>query len=109
MPGNRAPPTPLKLELPCPADKNTARGAPESGAVQPGEGPELLLSSPSASSLPWPPHDFSRLDPRGPGHMSRGFFRSTAVVGITTLLSRITGLVRDVVYATIIPAVFMEA
>src|SRR5687767_14279017 len=40
--------------------------------------------------------------------MSRGFFRSTAVVGITTLLSRITGLVRDVVYATVIPAVFME-
>ena len=40
--------------------------------------------------------------------MSRGFFRSTAVVGMTTLLSRITGLVRDVVYATVIPAVFME-
>jgi putative peptidoglycan lipid II flippase len=40
--------------------------------------------------------------------MSRGFFRSTAIVGITTLLSRITGLVRDVVYATVIPAVFME-
>jgi putative peptidoglycan lipid II flippase len=40
--------------------------------------------------------------------MSRGFFRSTAVVGITTLLSRITGLVRDVVYATVIPSVFME-
>jgi putative peptidoglycan lipid II flippase len=40
--------------------------------------------------------------------MSRGFFRSTVVVGITTLLSRITGLVRDVVYATVIPAVFME-
>lgn len=40
--------------------------------------------------------------------MSRGFFRSTAIVGITTLLSRITGLVRDVVYATVIPSVFME-
>lgn len=40
--------------------------------------------------------------------MSRGFFRSTAVVGITTLLSRITGLMRDVIYATVIPAVFME-
>ncbi|HEY0941688.1 MAG TPA: murein biosynthesis integral membrane protein MurJ [Steroidobacter sp.] len=40
--------------------------------------------------------------------MSRGFFRSTAIVGMTTLLSRITGLVRDVVYATVIPAVFME-
>lgn len=40
--------------------------------------------------------------------MSRGFFRSTAIVGITTLLSRVTGLVRDVVYATVIPSVFME-
>lgn len=40
--------------------------------------------------------------------MSRGFFRSTAIVGSTTLLSRITGLVRDVVYATVIPSVFME-
>lgn len=40
--------------------------------------------------------------------MSRGFFRSTAIVGITTLLSRITGLVRDVVYASVIPSVFME-
>lgn len=40
--------------------------------------------------------------------MSRGFFRSTAIVGMTTLLSRITGLVRDVVYATVIPSVFME-
>ncbi|MFL6549680.1 MAG: murein biosynthesis integral membrane protein MurJ [Povalibacter sp.] len=41
--------------------------------------------------------------------MSRGFFRSTAVVGLTTLLSRITGLVRDVVYASMIPAVALEA
>lgn len=40
--------------------------------------------------------------------MSRGFFRSTAIVGITTLLSRITGLARDVVYATFVPAVAME-
>jgi putative peptidoglycan lipid II flippase len=40
--------------------------------------------------------------------MSRGFFRSTAIVGITTLLSRITGLIRDVVYATVIPSVYME-
>jgi putative peptidoglycan lipid II flippase len=40
--------------------------------------------------------------------MSRGFFRSTAIVGITTLLSRITGLARDVVYATVVPAVAME-
>ena len=41
--------------------------------------------------------------------MSRGFFRCTAVVGLTTLLSRITGLVRDVVYASMIPAVALEA
>ena len=40
--------------------------------------------------------------------MSRGFFRSTAIVGITTLLSRITGLVRDVVQVAMIPAVFLE-
>ncbi|GFE84634.1 putative lipid II flippase MurJ [Steroidobacter agaridevorans] len=40
--------------------------------------------------------------------MSRGFFRSTAIVGITTLLSRITGLVRDVVQAVMIPAVYLE-
>src|SRR5262245_66406733 len=40
--------------------------------------------------------------------MSRSFFRSTAVVGITTLLSRITGLARDMVYATVVPAVSME-
>lgn len=41
--------------------------------------------------------------------MSRGFLRSTAVVGVTTLLSRITGLVRDVVYASMVPAVALEA
>lgn len=41
--------------------------------------------------------------------MSRAFFRSTAIVGLTTLLSRITGLVRDVVYASMIPAVALEA
>jgi putative peptidoglycan lipid II flippase len=40
--------------------------------------------------------------------MSRGFFRSTAIVGTTTLLSRITGLVRDVVYAAFIPSVALE-
>ena len=40
--------------------------------------------------------------------MSRGFFRSTAIVGITTLLSRITGLVRDIVQAVMIPAVYLE-
>src|SRR3954469_5895466 len=41
--------------------------------------------------------------------MSRGFLRSTAVVGMTTLLSRITGLVRDVIYASFVPAVALEA
>ena len=40
--------------------------------------------------------------------MSRGFFRSTAVVGFTTLLSRITGLMRDMVYATVVPAISLE-
>ncbi|HEU4654921.1 MAG TPA: murein biosynthesis integral membrane protein MurJ [Steroidobacteraceae bacterium] len=41
--------------------------------------------------------------------MSRGFLRSTAVVGMTTLLSRVTGLIRDVIYASMIPAVALEA
>ncbi|HEX2493942.1 MAG TPA: murein biosynthesis integral membrane protein MurJ [Steroidobacter sp.] len=40
--------------------------------------------------------------------MSRGFFRSTMVVGSLTLLSRISGLARDVVYATMVPAVALE-
>jgi putative peptidoglycan lipid II flippase len=40
--------------------------------------------------------------------MSRGFFRSTVVVGLTTLLSRITGLARDVVYASMVPAAALE-
>ena len=40
--------------------------------------------------------------------MSRGFFRSTAIVGLTTLLSRITGLARDMVYATVVPAIALE-
>ncbi len=40
--------------------------------------------------------------------MSRGFFRSTLVVGLTTLLSRITGLARDVVYASMVPAAALE-
>jgi putative peptidoglycan lipid II flippase len=40
--------------------------------------------------------------------MNRGFFRSTAVVGATTLLSRITGLAREMVFAAIIPAVMLE-
>ena len=40
--------------------------------------------------------------------MNRGFFRSTAVVGATTLLSRITGLAREMVFAAIVPAVMLE-
>ena len=40
--------------------------------------------------------------------MSRGFLRSTAIVGFTTLLSRVTGLARDMVYATVVPAVALE-
>ncbi|HEY0681627.1 MAG TPA: murein biosynthesis integral membrane protein MurJ [Steroidobacter sp.] len=40
--------------------------------------------------------------------MSRGIFRSTAIVGITTLLSRVTGLLRDIVQVAMIPAVFLE-
>jgi len=40
--------------------------------------------------------------------MSRGFFRSTAVVGITTLLSRITGLVRDMAQYAYFPAATLE-
>jgi putative peptidoglycan lipid II flippase len=40
--------------------------------------------------------------------MSRAFFRSTVIVAITTLLSRITGLARDVVYASVVPTVAME-
>src|SRR5690606_40230250 len=43
-----------------------------------------------------------------PRSMSRGFFRSTLVVGLTTLLSRITGLARDVVYASMVPAAALE-
>lgn len=41
--------------------------------------------------------------------MSRGFFRSTAIVGISTLLSRITGLARDIVYARMLPTDLMDA
>lgn len=35
--------------------------------------------------------------------MNRAFFRSTAVVGVTTFLSRITGLVRDMVFTRMFP------
>ena len=31
--------------------------------------------------------------------MSRAIFKSTSVVGLTTLLSRITGLLRDMAYS----------
>jgi len=40
--------------------------------------------------------------------MSRGFFRSTAIVGITTLLSRITGLLRDMAQLAFFPAATLE-
>jgi putative peptidoglycan lipid II flippase len=40
--------------------------------------------------------------------MSRTFFRSTAIVGVTTLLSRITGLAREMVFASMVPAVALE-
>jgi putative peptidoglycan lipid II flippase len=40
--------------------------------------------------------------------MSRAFFRSTAIVGITTLLSRITGLLREMVQLAMIPTASME-
>lgn len=40
--------------------------------------------------------------------MSRAFFRSTAIVGATTLLSRVTGLIREVVQLAMIPTVALE-
>ena len=40
--------------------------------------------------------------------MSREFYRSTAIVGATTLLSRITGLVREIVQLAMIPTVALE-
>lgn len=40
--------------------------------------------------------------------MSRASFRSTAVVGVTTLLSRITGLAREMVQLAMIPTVALE-
>src|SRR5690606_26279231 len=40
--------------------------------------------------------------------MSRGYFRSTLVVGLTTFLSRVTGLARDVAYASMVPAAALE-
>jgi putative peptidoglycan lipid II flippase len=40
--------------------------------------------------------------------MSRGFFRSTAIVGVTTLLSRVTGLLRDMAQLAFFPAATLE-
>jgi putative peptidoglycan lipid II flippase len=40
--------------------------------------------------------------------MSRAFFRSTAIVGATTLLSRVTGLLRDMVQLAMIPTAALE-
>ena len=40
--------------------------------------------------------------------MSRGFFRSTAIVGMTTLLSRIIGLLRDMAQLAYFPAATLE-
>ena len=41
--------------------------------------------------------------------MSGRIFKSTAVVGITTLISRITGLARDMVYSQMIPVGALDA
>ena len=42
--------------------------------------------------------------------MSGGFFRSTSIVGAFTLLSRVTGLLRDMVYSRMFGAgVLMDA
>src|SRR5688572_27756887 len=40
--------------------------------------------------------------------MSRAFFRSTAIVGATTLLSRVTGLIREIVQLAMIPTIALE-
>src|SRR5437868_14665968 len=70
-----------------------------------------LLACSSVRCRPFPlllpPHAISPANSRP--IMSRGFFRSTAIVGLTTLLSRITGLMRDVVYASMVPAIALEA
>jgi putative peptidoglycan lipid II flippase len=41
--------------------------------------------------------------------MSRAIFKSTTVVGISTLISRITGLARDMVYSQMIPVGSLDA
>jgi putative peptidoglycan lipid II flippase len=53
-----------------------------------------------------PPHEKDRV--RSALAMTRGFFRSTAIVGFMTLLSRITGLAREMVFTAVIPAVALE-
>src|SRR5262245_27396295 len=40
--------------------------------------------------------------------MSRSFFRSTAIVGAATFLSRVTGMVRDAVYLAVVPTAVFE-
>jgi len=48
-------------------------------------------------------------DPTGP-RLSGGFFRSTSIVGAFTLISRVTGLLRDMVYSRMFGAgVLMDA
>jgi putative peptidoglycan lipid II flippase len=41
--------------------------------------------------------------------LSGRIFKSTAIVGISTLISRITGLARDIVYSTMIPVGLLDA
>jgi len=41
--------------------------------------------------------------------VSRAIFKSTSVVGISTLVSRITGLARDMVYSQMIPVALLDA
>jgi putative peptidoglycan lipid II flippase len=53
-----------------------------------------------------PPHEKDRV--ASALAMTRGFFRSTAIVGFMTLLSRITGLAREMVFTAVIPAVALE-
>jgi putative peptidoglycan lipid II flippase len=41
--------------------------------------------------------------------LSRAIFKSTTVVGLTTLISRITGLARDMVYSQMVPVALLDA
>src|SRR4029453_3293491 len=78
-----------------------------------GKGNAPILSAPTRyppsavrfPSVQWRPNE----DPSPPRpSVTLAFFRGTAVVGATTLLSRITGLAREMVFAAIIPAVMLE-